>query len=76
MQYVRGTQHMGITFEVFEPIHVIAYIDASFAIHPDMKSHTGCTLGKGAIYAKSGTQRQMTKSSMEAELVALSDASN
>ena len=69
---------MGITFEVSEPIRVIAYIDASFAIHPDMKSHTGCviTLGKGAIYAKSGTQRLMSKSSTEAELVALSDASN
>ena len=68
---------MGITFEVFEPIHVIAYIDASFAIHPDMKSHTCCviTLRKGAIYAKSGTQRLMTKSSTEAELVALSDTS-
>ena len=62
VQYVRCTQHMGITFEVFEPIHVIAYIDASFAIHPDMKSHTGCviTLEKGAIYAKIGTQRLMT----------------
>ena len=77
-QYVRGTKHMGITFEVFEPIHVIAYIDASFAIHPDMKSHTGSviTLGKGAIYVKSGTQRLMTKSSTEAELVALSDSAN
>ena len=64
IQYVRGTQHMGITFGVFEPIHVIAYIDASFAIHPDMKSHTCSviTLGKGAIFAKSGTQRLMTKS--------------
>ena len=51
IQYIRGSQHMGITFEVHEPIHVIAYIDASFAIHPDMKSHTGSvsTLGKGAI---------------------------
>ena len=49
IQYIRGTQHMGITFEVHEPIHVTAYIDASFAIHPDMKSHTGSvvTLGKG-----------------------------
>ena len=43
-----------------------------------MKSHTGSViaLGKGAIYAKSGTQRLMTKSSTEAELVALSDAAN
>ena len=78
IQYIRGTQHMGIRFEVHEPIHVTAYIDASFAIHPDMKSHTDSviTLGKGAIYAKSETQRLMTKSGTEAELVALSDAAN
>ena len=78
IKYVRGTQHMGIIFEVHEPIHVTAYIDASFVIHPDMKSHTGSvvTLGKGTIYAKSRTQRLMTKSSTEAELVALSDAAN
>ena len=78
VQYIRGTQNLGATFKVHEPIHVIAYIDASFAIHPHMKSHTGCviTLGKGAIYAKSGTQRLMTKSSSEAELVALSHSAN
>ena len=78
VQYIRGTQNLGVTFEVHEPIHVIAYIDASFAIHPDMKSHTGCviTLGKGAIYAKSGIQRLMTKSSTEAELVAICDSAN
>ena len=78
IQNIRGSQHTGIIFEVYEPIHVIAYIDASFTIHPDIKSHTGSVinLGKGAIYAKSGTQRLMTKSSTEAELVALSDASN
>ena len=78
IQYVQGTQHMSITFGVFGPIHVTAYIDASSAIHSDKKSYTGCviTLGKGAIYAKSGTQRLMTKSSTEAELVALNDASN
>jgi ribosomal protein L24E len=78
LQYVRATQHMGITFEVSESIRVMAYIDTTFAIHPDMKSHTGSviTLGKGAIYAKSGTQRLMTKSSTEAELVALGDSTN
>jgi hypothetical protein len=43
-----------------------------------MKSHTGSiiTLGKGAIYAKSSTQKLTTKSSTEAELVGLSDSSN
>ena len=49
------------------------FIDASFATHTDMKSHTGvfCTLGTGALYTKSTTQKINTTSSCEAELVAL-----
>jgi hypothetical protein len=29
------------------------YVDVSFAVHPDMQSHTGATmtLGKGAVYS-------------------------
>jgi hypothetical protein len=51
------------------------WIDASFAVHPDMKSHTGRTmsLGKGSIYSMSQKQRLNTKSSMEAELVGVDD---
>ena len=43
----------------------------------DKKSHTGCviTLGKGAIYSKSSTQKLNTLSSTEAELVAVTEAS-
>ena len=53
-----------------------AYVDASFAVHPDMRSHTGViiTLGKGAIYSRSSKQKLNTKSSTESELVAKSDA--
>jgi hypothetical protein len=52
------------------------YVDASFAVHPDMQSHTGATmtLGKGAVYSISTKQKINTKSSMEAELVGVNDA--
>ena len=55
-----------------------AYVDASYGVHPDMKSNTGClvTLGAGPIFAKSGTQKLNTKSSTEAELVGMSDLGN
>ena len=45
---------------------------AAFAVHPDMKSHTGVTMtmGKGAIQAISTKQKINTKSSTKAELVA------
>ena len=78
IQYLRGTHNMGVMLGVQDPPCVYAYVDASYAVHPDMKSHTGCviSLGMGPIYAKSSTQKLNTKSSTEAELVGLSDCSN
>ena len=50
-------------------------IDAAYAVHPDMKSHSGITMtmGKGSIYAASKKQKLNTRSSTEAELVAVND---
>jgi len=52
------------------------WVDSSYAVHTDMKSHTGIymTLGKGAAYTASCKQKLNTKSSTEAELVAVNDA--
>jgi len=51
-------------------------VDASFAVHNDMKSHTGgvMTLGSGALIAMSAKQKLNTTSSTEAELVGVSDS--
>ncbi|KAI2493969.1 Reverse transcriptase (RNA-dependent DNA polymerase) [Fragilaria crotonensis] len=51
------------------------WVDASYAVHPDMKSHTGGLLsfGTGGLVCKSGKQKLNTKSSTEAELVGASD---
>jgi hypothetical protein len=53
------------------------YVDASFAVHPDFKSHTGtvATLGKGAPYTMSRKQKLNMRSSTEAELVGADDLS-
>ena len=47
------------------------YIDAAFAVHNDMKSHTGAvmTFGRGSACSQSSKQKLNTNSSMEAELV-------
>jgi hypothetical protein len=51
------------------------WVDASYAVHPDMKSHTGgvMSLGLGGFACKSTKQKLNTKSSTEAELVGASD---
>ena len=53
-------------------------IDAAFALHWDGKSHSGyvAIIGGGSVEAKSKKQSLVTKSSTEAEMVALSDMSS
>jgi hypothetical protein len=51
------------------------HIDASYAVHMDMKSHTGGSmlLGKGSVYSTSVKQKLVTRSSTEAEVVVVHD---
>jgi hypothetical protein len=75
MKYLRATINIPLTMEASD-LHVVKWwVDASFGVHPDMKSHTGATmsLGKGSIYARSTRQKINTKSSTEAELVGVDD---
>jgi hypothetical protein len=75
MKYLRGTIHMPLTLEA-DDLHMMKWwVDAAFAVHEDMKSHTGGTfsLGKGSIYSASLKQKLNTKSSTEAELVGVND---
>jgi len=76
VQYIRRTKDYGIRLSAESNLSVTAYIDASYAVHWDLKSHTGSviTLGKGPVYSKSGIQRLNTTSSAESELVGLSDS--
>jgi hypothetical protein len=58
---------------------VTVYIDASYGVHADGKSHTGSCIvvGRtGAVHCKSAKQQIVTKWSTEAELVALSDSAS
>ena len=51
------------------------YVDASYAVHPDMRGHTGgvLTLGRGIVQGKTTKQKLNTKSLTESELVGASD---
>lgn len=76
-RYLKGTKGLCLTLKPDAGlISIYAYIDASFAVHHDFKSHTGAvvTFGQGCIFFKSTKQKLNTKSSTEAELVGISDA--
>jgi hypothetical protein len=75
MKYLRGSINMPLTLEA-DSMHIVKWwVDASFAVHPDMKSHTGgvMSLGKGAIYGTSTRQKLNSRSSTEGELIGVND---
>jgi hypothetical protein len=75
MRYLRGTSKLPLVLESDGMNVVKWWVDASYAVHPDMKGHTGgaLSLGKGIIYGTSTKQKLVTKSSTEAELVGVND---
>ena len=54
---------------------LVSYADVSFAVHNDMRSHTGgaTTFGKGIVMPKSTKQTLNTRSTTESEIVGTSD---
>jgi hypothetical protein len=75
IKYIRHTKGLCLVLCAHNYLTIIVYVDASFGVHPDFRSHSGAviTLFRGTIWAKSSKQKLMTKSSTEAELVAISD---
>ena len=75
MTYLRATWTMPLTLEADSTNVIKWWADASYAVHPDMRSHTGgaMTMGSGVIYGTSHKQKLNTKSSTEAELIGASD---
>jgi hypothetical protein len=78
MKYLNGTQDMKLTLAADNLRSIKWYVDASFAVHPDFKSHTGGTMtfGRGAVISKSQKQKLNTRSSTEAELVGADDVAS
>ena len=75
LSYLKGTKELRLRLTV-EGLNVVKWwADSSFAVHENMRSHSGGfgTLGKGAFYANSSTQKLNTTSSTESEVVAASE---
>ena len=75
MKYLRKTITLPLTLEADDLQLVHWWIDGAFATHHDMRSHTGgaMSLEKEVIYGMSTRQKLNTRSSTEAELVAVDD---
>ena len=71
IRYLHNNVDILLTLEINNSEILCWWVDASFAIHPDMKSHTGATisLGGGCPFSLSLRQCINTWSSMEAKLV-------
>ena len=75
-RYINSTREFGMCLNGSGAFSVVAYVDASYGVHPDFKSHTGSVLrlGEATVYVKSSKQKLNTKSSTEAEIVGVSDS--
>jgi len=75
MQYICGTCGLVLMLEA-ESFQIIKWwVDISYVVHPDMKSHTGGAMshGKEVVYGTYMRQKINTKSSTAVELVRAGD---
>ena len=75
VRYLKTSMDVKLVLRCDDELTVNSYIDASYGVHSDMKSHSGSvvSLGTGAVSAASTKQKINTKSSCEAELTAVAD---
>ena len=75
MQYFHGTRDLPFILGADGTGIVKWFVDASFAVHPNMRSHSGgaFTLGGGCPIVTSTKQKLSTRSSTESELVGVDD---
>ena len=73
--FLKGTINDILTLEADDTQTISWYIDAAFAVHTDMKSHTSAimTMGKGAIISDSLKQKVNARSSTESKIVGVND---
>ena len=79
LTYLSNTANQKLRMRPPDVENITVYVDASYAVHDDRKSHSGYTIaiGKefhGPIYSRSAKQKHTARSSTEAELIALDES--
>jgi len=72
MKFLSQTREDVLTLAADDSKKAVWKIDAAFAVHDDMKSHTGgcLTFGKGAVISGSPKQKLNARSSTDAKVIA------
>jgi hypothetical protein len=75
MRFLNGTKDSVTMMSIDDSNTIKWYVDAAFAVHKYLKSHTGAvmTFGNGAICSISTKQKVNSRSSTEAEFIAVDD---
>jgi len=75
LQFIKGTINDKRVIGANGLNDLLTWLDAAYAVHPNMRSHTGgyMSFGLGTLHARSTKQKLNTKSSTEAEIVGMSD---
>ena len=76
LRYLNETKELTLTLSSTDLSTIFWWVDASFGVHDDCRSHTGAVMmmNHGAMFALSSKQKLNTRSSPEAELVGVNDA--
>jgi hypothetical protein len=71
MRYLRGTRKMPLTLSANGSGILKWWVDASFAVHPNLRGHSGggLSMGRGFPIVSSTKQKLNTRSSTESEIV-------
>jgi hypothetical protein len=75
MKYIRGTKKLPLILSAKGSGILKWWIDASFAVHPNMRGHTGggLSMGRGFPIVNSTKQKLNTRNSTETEIVGVDD---
>jgi hypothetical protein len=75
MEYLRGDQDQPLVLSAEKDGLLMRYVDALFAVYPNMHGHTGggLTIGQGFAIVASWKQKLNTKSLTESKLVGIVD---
>jgi hypothetical protein len=75
VRYIRGTRTMPLILSANGSGILKWWVDASFAVHPSMRGHSGGGLSLGCVFTivSSTKQKLNTRSSTETEIVGADD---